>query len=55
MELVVVLCRLSGSRAGKHSHSLILLGLTPGVGASWFGATPVGLISPLACSLPICI
>jgi hypothetical protein len=24
-----------------------------GVGASWFGASPAGLISPLACSLPI--
>jgi hypothetical protein len=38
---------------GRHSHSLALLGLTPGVDASWFGAAPAGLLSPLACSLPI--
>jgi hypothetical protein len=38
---------------GRHSHSLALLGLTPGAGASRFGAAPAGLLSPLACSLPI--
>jgi hypothetical protein len=38
---------------GRHSHSLDLLGLTPGAGASRFGAAPAGLFSPLACSLPI--
>jgi hypothetical protein len=41
--------------ARKHSHSLALLGLTPGAGASQFGAAPAGLFSPLACSLPVCI
>jgi hypothetical protein len=35
------------------SHSLVLLGLTPGAGASRFGAAPAELLSPLACSLPI--
>jgi hypothetical protein len=49
----VVLCRFGGSRAGKHSHSLALLELTPDVGASRFGAAPVGLLYTLACSLPI--
>jgi hypothetical protein len=29
------------------------LGLTPGAGASRFGPAPAGLLSPLACSLPI--
>jgi hypothetical protein len=42
-----------GPGLGKHSHSLALLGLTPGAGASWFGAAPAGLLCPLACSLPI--
>jgi hypothetical protein len=37
----------------RHSHSLTLLELTPGAGASRFGAAPAGLLSPLACSLPI--
>jgi hypothetical protein len=55
MELVVVLCRLSGSTAGRHSHSLALFGLTPGAGASRFGAALAVLLSPLACSLPVCI
>jgi hypothetical protein len=40
---------------GRHSHSLVFLGPTPGAGASLFGAAPAGLLSPLACSLPICI
>jgi hypothetical protein len=40
-------------RLGRHSHSLALLGLTAGAGASWFGAAQPGLLSPLACSLPI--
>jgi hypothetical protein len=42
-----------GPGLGRHSHSLVLLGLTPGAGASQFGAAPAGLLSPLACSLPI--
>jgi hypothetical protein len=37
----------------KHSHSLALLGLTPGAGVSRFGVAPTGLLSPLACSLLI--
>jgi hypothetical protein len=51
----VVLCHLGGSRAGRHSHSLALFGLTPSVGASRFGAALAVLLSPLACSLPVCI
>jgi hypothetical protein len=51
----VVLCRLGGSRVGRHSHSLALFGLTPGAGASRFGAALAGLLSPLTCSLPVCI
>jgi hypothetical protein len=43
----------AGPRLGRHSHSLALLGLTSGAGASQFGAAPSGLISPLACSLAI--
>jgi hypothetical protein len=35
---LVVLCRLDGSRAGRHPHSLTLFGLTSGAGASRFGA-----------------
>jgi hypothetical protein len=54
-KLVVVLCRLGRSRAGRHSHSLALFGLMPGVGASRFRATLAGLLSSLACSLPVCI
>jgi hypothetical protein len=46
----VVLCRFGGSRVGRHSHSLTLLRLTPGAGASWFGATLAGLFFP-ACVL----
>jgi hypothetical protein len=42
-----------GPGLGRHSHSLVLLGLTSGVGASRFGAAAAGLLSPLACSLPI--
>jgi hypothetical protein len=34
-------------------HSFALLGLTPGACASRFEAAPAGLLSPLACSLPI--
>jgi hypothetical protein len=43
----------AGPGLGRHSHSLALLGLTLGAGASWFGVAPAGLLSPLACSLPI--
>jgi hypothetical protein len=43
----------AGPGLGRHSHSLALLGLTRGAGASQFGAAPAGLLSPLACSLPI--
>ena len=43
----------AGLGLGRHSHSLALLGLTPGAGASRFGAASAGLLSPLACSLPI--
>jgi hypothetical protein len=52
---LVVLCRLGGSRARRHSHSLALFGLTPGAGASRFGVALTGLLSPLACSLHVCI
>jgi hypothetical protein len=48
-----ILCWFGGSKAGRRSHSLALLGLTPGAGASRFRAAPAGLLSPLACSLPI--
>jgi hypothetical protein len=44
---------LAGLGLGRHSHSLTLFGLTPGVGASRFGATPTGLLSPLVCSLHV--
>jgi hypothetical protein len=54
-ELVVVLCRLGGSRSERHSHSLALFGLKPGAGASRFGAALAEILSPLACSLPVCI
>jgi hypothetical protein len=43
----------AGPGLGRHSHSLSFLGLSSGAGAFWFGAAPVGLLSPLACSLPI--
>jgi hypothetical protein len=43
----------AGPGLERHSHSLALLGLTHGAGASRFGAAPAGLLSPLACSLPI--
>jgi hypothetical protein len=43
----------AGLGLGRHSHSLALIGLTPGAGASWFEAAPAELLSPLACSLPI--
>jgi hypothetical protein len=51
----VVLCRLDGPGLGRHLYYLALLGLTHGADASRFGAAPAGLLSPLACSLPICI
>jgi hypothetical protein len=51
-ELVVVLCRFGGSRAGK-TLAFSCPSLTPGAGASRFGAVPDGLFSSLACSLPI--
>jgi hypothetical protein len=43
----------AGLGLGRHSHSLALLGLTPGAGASRFGVALVVLLSPLAFSLPI--
>jgi hypothetical protein len=43
----------AGPGLGRHSHSLALLGLTPDVDASRFGAAPAGLFSPLACSLSL--
>jgi hypothetical protein len=43
----------AGPGLGRHSHSLALPGLTPSAGASRFGAAPTGLLSPLACSLPV--
>jgi hypothetical protein len=43
----------AGPGLERHSHSLALFGLTPSAGASRFGAAPAGLLSPLACSLPI--
>jgi hypothetical protein len=43
----------TGPGLGRHSHSLALRGLMPGAGASRFGAAPVGLLSPLACSLSL--
>jgi hypothetical protein len=46
---------VAGLGLGSHSHSLALLGLTSGAGVSRFGAAPGGLLSPVACSLPICI
>jgi hypothetical protein len=42
-----------GPGLGRHSHSLALLRLTPGTGASRFGVAPARLLSPLVCSLPI--
>jgi hypothetical protein len=45
---VVSLRRVQGWE--KHSHSLARLGLTPGAGASRFGAASARLLSPLACS-----
>jgi hypothetical protein len=45
----------TGLGLGRHSHSLALLGLTPSASASHIGAALVGLLSLLACSLPICI
>jgi hypothetical protein len=46
---------LAGLGLGRHSHSLALLGLTLGAGASRFGAAPAGLLSLPVCSLLICI
>jgi hypothetical protein len=50
-------CRVAsaGPGLGRHLHSLALLGQTPGAGVSRFGGALAGLLSPLACSLPICI
>jgi hypothetical protein len=45
----------AGLGLGRHSHSLTLFELTPGAGASQFGDDPDGLLSPLVCSLPVCI
>jgi hypothetical protein len=49
----VVLCRFSGSRAGKTLAFSRPSGLTLGAGVSRFGADLAGLLSPLLCSLPI--
>jgi hypothetical protein len=49
----VVVSLRRGLGLGRHLHYPALLGLTPGAGASRFGATPAGLLSPLACSLPL--
>jgi hypothetical protein len=43
----------AGPGLERHSHSLALLGLTPGAGASRFGVASVGLLSPLVCSLSL--
>jgi hypothetical protein len=48
----VVLCRIGGSRLGRNSHSLALLGLTHSAGASRFGAAPAGFLSPLCVLSP---
>jgi hypothetical protein len=37
----------AGPGLGRHSHSLALFGLTPGAGASRFGAALAGLLSRL--------
>jgi hypothetical protein len=42
---------LAGPGLGRYSHSLALLGLTPGTGASRFDAALAGLLSLLALSL----
>jgi hypothetical protein len=47
--------RVQGWEGTRKSHSLALLGLTPSEGASRFGAAPARLLSPLVCSLRICI
>ena len=47
---VVSLQRVQG---WEDTRILSPFGLTPGAGASWFGVAPAGLLSPLACSLPI--
>jgi hypothetical protein len=44
---------LASPGLGRHLHSLALLGLKPGAGASRFRAAPAGLLSPLTCSLSI--
>jgi hypothetical protein len=46
---------VAGPGLGRHWHSLALLGLTSGAGVSRFRASPTGFLSPLACSLTICI
>jgi hypothetical protein len=61
----VVLCYRVGGGGGVSPRRIpgwegtrILLSFfdqTPSAGASRFGAAPVVLLSPLACSLPICI
>jgi hypothetical protein len=43
----------AGPGLGRHSHSLALLGLMPGAGASQFRVASAELLSLLACSLPI--
>jgi hypothetical protein len=45
----------AGPGLRRHSHSLVLLGLMPGAGASRFGAAMTGLLSLLAYFLSICI
>jgi hypothetical protein len=51
----VVLCRLGGSRTRKALTFSRPSRTDAGAGASKFGAAPAGLLSPLACSFPICI
>jgi hypothetical protein len=49
----VVLCRFGGSKAGKTLAFSRPSRIDACAGASRFGAAPAGLLSPLACSLPI--
>jgi hypothetical protein len=53
IELVVVLCRFSGSRAGKTLAFSRPSQIDAGAGAFRFGASPAGLLSPIVCSLLI--
>jgi hypothetical protein len=53
MELVLLLCRFDGSRAGKTLAFSRPSQIDAGAGASRFGAAPVGLLSSLMCYIPI--